>query len=325
MSVLLAMIIDGLWGEPPTRIHPVAWMGRYLGWAGRGLTSRPPTSAFLGGLLRWCVGASLFAGLFALAAWALAQLPVGLGLIGTALLLKPLFALRMLLDEVGAVEAALAEGLDAGRSRLAFIVSRNTSQLTEAEVRESALESLSENLSDSVVAPLFWFTLLGLPGAALYRFANTADAMWGYRGEWEWAGKWAARVDDVLNFVPARLTALGLMVVGSVMEGPAPSGPPPEEGGAQRTARRPSLHRSLSVAREARKTPSPNSGWPMAAFALQLGVRLGKPGVYVLNPAGTAPGPADMKQGRRLAGLAGWVSAGSCALALALIGGPGHG
>jgi adenosylcobinamide-phosphate synthase len=86
------------------------------------------------------------------------------------------------------------------------------------QVRESAIESLAENLNDSVVAPLFWFALLGLPGAALYRFANTADAMWGYPGMrggryWQWAGKWAARADDVLSWLPARITALLLAVV----------------------------------------------------------------------------------------------------------------
>ena len=207
MSVLLAMTIDWLWGEPPLMLHPVAWMGRYLGWAGRDLPNRPPAAAFFGGVLWWLLGALTFVGVFALAAWALAKLPWWLGVAGTALLLKPLFALRMLVNEVRAVESALALNLDAGRSRLSQIVSRDTSQLSEAEVRESALESLSENLSDSVVAPLFWFVLLGLPGAALYRFSNTADAVWGYRGKWEWAGKWAARADDVLNFVPARLTA----------------------------------------------------------------------------------------------------------------------
>ncbi len=84
-------------------------------------------------------------------------------------------------------------------------------------MRESAIESLAENLNDSVVAPIFWFVLFGLPGAALYRFANTADAMWGYRGlrhgvNWEWAGKWAARADDVLSWLPARLTALLLVL-----------------------------------------------------------------------------------------------------------------
>lgn len=114
----------------------------------------------------------------------------------------------MLLDEVVAVEEALQRNLEAARLRLRNLVSRPTESLSESEVRESALESLAENLNDSLVAPLFWFVLLGLPGAALYRFANTADALWGYRGRWEWAGKFAARADDLLNYIPARITGL---------------------------------------------------------------------------------------------------------------------
>jgi len=217
--------------------------------------------------------------------WGVARLPLVVGVVVTALLLKPLFSFRMLIGEVQAVERALEESLDAGRRRLAHIVSRDTTQLSAGEVRESALESLSENLSDSVVAPLFWFALLGLPGAALYRFANTADAMWGYRGRWEWAGKFAARADDVLNFVPARLTAVLLIVAGA---------------GRARLGR---------LWREARKTPSPNSGWPMAAFALSLGVRLGKPGVYTLNPEGRVPEHRDFARGTRLAVMAGSLGA----------------
>ena len=143
----------------------------------------------------------------------LAHLPAWLAAAVLALLLKPLLAWRMLRDEVLAVEDALATSLDAGRQRLSRIVSRDTRALTETEVRESAIETLAENLNDSVVAPVFWFVLLGLPGAVVYRFANTADAMWGYRGRWEWAGKFAARADDVLSWIPARITALLLVVV----------------------------------------------------------------------------------------------------------------
>ena len=132
---------------------------------------------------------------------------------------------------------------------------------------------MAENLNDSVVAPIFWFVLLGLPGAAVYRFANTADAMWGYRGvyrgkHWEWAGKWAARADDVLSWAPARLTALLLAIAAQGLPLSA-------------------LHK------EAGKTPSPNSGWPMAAMALALNISLGKPGVYSLNPEGRAPEAPD--------------------------------
>lgn len=195
------------------------------------------------------------------------------GLLG--LLLKPLLAWAMLKSEVQAVEAALGESLDAGRERLRWLVSRDVTQLTDTQVRESAIETLAENLNDSVVAPIFWFLLLGLPGAALYRFANTADAMWGYPGmykgqNWAWAGKWAARVDDGLSYIPARITALLLAGLNGVGW--------------------------RDLAREAVKTPSPNSGWPMAAMALALGVGLRKPGVYVLNPQGRAAEAVDTKK-----------------------------
>jgi len=197
-----------------------------------------------------------------------------------ALLLKPLLAWRMLHDEVLAVEVALGQSLPAGRAQLARLVSRDVSALTAVQVRESAIESLAENLNDSLVAPLFWFALLGLPGAALYRFANTADSMWGYPGMrggryWQWAGKWAARADDVLSWVPARITALLLAVVARGLP-------------------------FSTLARQARKTPSPNSGWPMAAMALALNVRLAKPGVYTLHSKGRRAGPLDTRRAARL-------------------------
>ena len=211
------------------------------------------------------------------------QLPVPLAALALALCLKPLLAWRMLRDEVLAVEAALGQSLPAGRERLSWLVSRDVQQLDAVQVRESAIESLAENLSDSVVAPVFWFVLLGLPGAALYRFANTADAMWGYTGPrggryWLWAGKWAARADDALSWLPARLTALLLAL--AARRWPA------------------------GLAQEARKTPSPNSGWPMAAMALLLGVRLAKPGVYALHPRGRQAGPLDTRRAAALGGLA---------------------
>lgn len=286
MSILLALLVDLLFGEPPARLHPVVWMGSYLGWVGRFLPPLPPLTAFLAGAAGWLGGAALVVAASGVAAALLAAAPAWVGVPLLALLLKPLFALRLLLGEVAAVETALAEGLDAGRARLARIVSRDTTALSAGEIRESALESLAENLSDSLVAPLFWFLLLGLPGAALYRFANTADAMWGYRGRWEWAGKWAARADDGMNFLPARLTALALLGAGALR-----------------------CSRFVQLVREARRTASPNAGWPMAALALALGVRMGKPGVYLLNAAGAEPGPAHLRLGLRLAARAGiWLA-----------------
>jgi len=297
IALLAALAIDRWWGEPRARLHPVVWMGHYLVWAGRRIAPGVPHEgadwrAFWAGGLAWSVGVwvVLLVGhvLVGLSLALALLLPtdmqwlweVAAGLV-LGLLLKPLLAWRMLHDEVAKVEAALAQSLDAGRAQLARLVSRDVTQLSAAEVRESAIESLAENLNDSVVAPVFWFVLLGLPGAAVYRFANTADAMWGYRGlrggrYWEWAGKWAARADDVLSWVPARITAALLVLA----------------GGGQSLAR---------LRMEARRTPSPNSGWPMAAMAIALGVRLGKPGVYALNPQGQAPGAQHTGQALRLA------------------------
>jgi adenosylcobinamide-phosphate synthase len=236
---------------------------------------------FAWGALAWCAGALAVAGLAWLLTWALAAWapPWWAQALLLGLLLKPLLAWRLLREEVCAVDAALATSLDAGRTRLAWLVSRDVTPLTATQVRESAIESLAENLNDSVVAPLFWFALAGLPGAALYRFANTADAMWGYLGEregrdWTWAGKWAARADDLLSWAPARLTALLLVMVGPGRV----------------------LPQLLQLPHEARQTPSPNSGWPMAAMALGLGLRLGKPGVYTLNAGGQPPGPDDTRR-----------------------------
>jgi adenosylcobinamide-phosphate synthase len=286
VSIVLALLIDRWWGEPPARLHPVVWMGNYLKYAGKGLPDRGRAMALFLGTACWFAGAALVAAAYAYAGVMLARLPFWLDLLLTAALLKPLFALRMLLGEVAAVEQALTQNIESGRARLALIVSRDTAQLDASEVRESALESLAENLSDSVIAPLFWFAIFGLPGAAVYRFANTADAMWGYRGRWEWAGKFAARADDLLNLLPARITALGLLLAGP---------------------NRMALLRRLP--REAGRTASPNSGWPMAALALSLNVRLRKPGVYALNANGSAPSAQDVTTGLRRVEITAWIVA----------------
>ncbi|QEA14576.1 adenosylcobinamide-phosphate synthase CbiB [Comamonas flocculans] len=284
MVPALALAVDRTLGEPPARWHPVVWMGHYLAWMGArvaplaGAPVAGQALVFWRGAAAWCLGALPVAAL----AWGLqvgvVHLPDWACVLLLALLLKPLLAWALLHDEVLAVERALTRSPVEGRAQLARLVSRDVLALSEAEVRESAIESLAENLNDSLVAPLFWFVLLGLPGAALFRFANTADAMWGYRGpralagvarDWTWAGRWAARADDVLAWLPARVTAVLLAAFGALR-----------------------VWRQLPA--QARRTPSPNGGWPMAAMALALGVRLGKPGVYQLNKAGRSPQPADL-------------------------------
>jgi len=284
-AMLVAIAIDVVVGEPPRALHPVVGIGRYLHCAGARLPALAPVRAFAGGAVAWLFGAASFAaaawGFQEGIGWIVAALPSTAGDVATAvalgILLKPLFAWRMLREEVGAVERALALGVDAGRACIASLASRDAAALDAVAVRETAIESLAENLNDSVVAPLFWFAVAGLPGAMLYRFANTADAMWGYRGRWEWAGKWAARADDLLSWLPARLTALALL---------------------------PHPMRWRELARQAQRTPSPNGGWPMGAMALALGVRLGKPGVYLLNSGGRSAHAADADLALRRAGRA---------------------
>jgi len=206
-----------------------------------------------------------------------------------ALVLKPAFAGAALLDASRGVEAALAKGraTDA-RRELRSLVSRPTTQLDGSLIASAAVESLAENLVDSWVAPLAAYSLFGMAGAYAYRAANTADAMWGYRSpRYEHLGKSVARLDDVLNWVPARV---GALVVWGV-------------SGSHRPA-------ALAIwRRDASRTESPNAGQSMACVAGALGVRLEKPGHYVLNASGAPPVVQDIGRARRLVAAAMWVSA----------------
>ena len=289
-ALVVAWVLDACFGETPNAVHPVAWLGRLLGPVGRRLCGWQPAAALVGGTLVWLVMA---AGLVRACTWLQAELatwPWWLGALALGCVLKPCFAWRMLRDEVAAVELALGQSLQAGRERVARLASRDVSRLQACEVRETAIETLAENLNDSVLAPLLWFVLGGLPAAALYRFANTADAMWGYRGRYEWAGKFAARADDVLSWIPARLSALLIC---------------------------PSPRCWAGMRGQAALTPSPNGGWPMGAMALRLGVRLRKPGVYALNARAASPGPQHSAQALRIATRAAWLAMLAALLACA--------
>ena len=301
LAVCVAVFIDMHWGEPPARFHPVVWMGRYLNWAaGPSLPTRI-LHQWVFGTVYWLVGAVGVVGLAVLLEWGVYALPVEGAWLGLALVFKPHFAWGLLRDEVRAVEHALGESLDAGRKRVSYLCSRDVSQLSEHQVRETAIETLAENLNDSFIAPVLWFVVLGLPGVCLYRFANTADAMWGYMGmrngrDWTWFGQCAARVDDVLSWLPARITAALLWAV---------------SGGKVSVK---------ALWHEARKPTSPNSGWPMAAMALALTVRLEKPNVYVLNPTGRAPQCTDTDRALRMASRVVYGVVGGCFLCCVLVG-----
>jgi adenosylcobinamide-phosphate synthase len=227
-------------------------------------------------------------GLVASAGWLLEmlirRLPWPLNWLLEAIALKSMFALRGLDQAAGEVQAALENGdLSEARRLVSWhLVSRDTKTLDESGIAAATIESVAENASDSLIAPLFYYLLGGLPFAFLYRFFNTADAMLGYRTlEYEWLGKLPARLDDLLNFIPARLTA-GLLALAAPLSGM-------------------SGKRAVDTMRQdARKTASPNAGYPMSAMAGALGVELEKVEHYTLGADHPKPKSADIPQARAL-------------------------
>ncbi|RED12099.1 adenosylcobinamide-phosphate synthase CbiB [Pontivivens insulae] len=256
--LLIALILDAMFGEPDVlwhRIpHPAALMGRAVGALDRQLNSGSARKAK-------GVGAVM---LLVLGAWLIGSILVAVpGVLIEAIVAAILLAQRSLSEHVLAVADSLDKGLDAGRRAVAMIVGRKTETLDQSGIARSAIESGAENLSDGVIAPAFWFLVGGLPGLLIYKVVNTADSMIGYRtprhAEFGWA---AARLDDVLNLIPARLTA-GLIALAS---------------GQPRAV-------WSVVWADAGKHRSPNAGWPESAMAATLGVALSGPRQYEEGPS----------------------------------------
>ena len=305
----LALGIDLVLGEPPNAWHPVARIGAVVQWLeGRtGIRQRAVNGAPPRPLGELAAGVGVLAATevasvvpYLLIDRLAGRLPLVLRIVVQAACLKPLFAVRALFDAVQAVEQPLlAEDLLTARKQLGEIVSRPTGELDAALVAAAAIESLTENLSDSAVAPMVAYLAGGLPGAAAYRALNTLDAMLGYRDWREFLGKPAARSDDLVNLAPSRLTAALLCVAA------------PDVGGTVRLALRATL-------RDHGATASPNAGWPMAAAAGALGLRLEKAEHYVLHARARLPTAADVGRARRLAAGA-LVRGGIGLLALAAV------
>ncbi len=270
LGVLLAAVaLEFTLGEPPAKLHPVVWIGNVVKTLLRFEPGGPKARLAFGVVVTALTcGAVVVAGSFANAALVtgvLADTPWPL-LALNALMLKSAFSVRGLWRAGKGMRTALEDSLDAGRLELRHLCSRDPSQLERSELIAATVESLAENTCDSFVAPLFYFALLGPVGALAYRAINTLDSMIGYRGRYEHTGKFAARLDDVVNFVPARIAALLWLVAAWVLR----------------------MHpaRGFRIARRDRNaTLSPNAGWTMAAAAGCLGVRLEKRGEYVLGDA----------------------------------------
>jgi adenosylcobinamide-phosphate synthase len=299
--LLLALAIDLTVGEFPRPVHPVVWMGKV---AALGLKISPRHG-------RWAqlsygvMLAVLVLAIFALSAYFLLSYLHGLNVVAyvlvAAFLLKSTFSARELRRVALRVKQLLESGkLGRARVEVKALVSRDTSRLGEPYLVSATIESVAENTSDSVIAPLFFFLLFGLPGAVFglagaigYRVVNTLDAMIGYHGEYEYLGKFAARLDDGLNFIPARLSALLLVAAAYLL------------GMAGKKAWQVML-------RDHANTESINAGWPMSATAGALRTRLEKVGYYRLGEANNPLSPRLIPSVVRLMGVSFLLWSGFC-------------
>ena len=280
MTLFVAMVLDAVLGEPDwlwKRLpHPAVLMGRAVGRLDQRLNSGANRRAKgIAALLILIVAAGL-------TGFGLAALP---GHVAEVVVAAILLAQRSLVDHVAAVGTGLRSSLAEGRGAVAMIVSRDTRTMEDTAVARSAIESGAENLSDGVIAPAFWFAVAGLPGLLIYKVTNTADSMIGYRTPRHIDLGWAsARFDDLLNLVPARLTALLLWLAGG------------SRGGWR------------GIIADARLHKSPNAGWPEAALSRALGVSLAGPRSYdgelrdfpYVNAVGRAPRVDDIFAATRI-------------------------
>ncbi len=275
--LLLALLLDAALGEPRwlwSRLpHPAVLMGRVIGWLDR--MYNHGENRFISGLF----GFTLLAILAWMIGWALSAMPGGAAI--ELLLAAILIAQKSLVSHVRAVADALRLSTADARLAVAQIVGRDTREMEAPDIARAAIESAAENFSDGIAAPVFWFLIAGLPGLMVYKLTNTADSMIGYlTPQYEEFGKAAARFDDVLNWIPARLTAALIMLVHW----------------------RPDAWKIIR--RDAPMHRSPNAGWPEAAMAAVLEVALAGPRSYngekrnfpwVNDEGRHDPGPQDIE------------------------------
>ena len=255
LPLLIGWVLDLLLGDPAWLPHPVVWFGKAISACEHKLNRGNHRKA-KGAVVAIILIALVFALTWLFRYWLLA-LPSYLLLLFDSIIIFYCLAGTTLIREVRAVFHALDRSLEEGRQQVARIVGRDTTELSAQEVRTAALETLAENLSDGVIAPLFWFALLGTPGMLAYKMVNTLDSMIGYKtARYKDFGCWAAHIDDVANYIPARLTAL-LMILASWK-----------------------LRLVKFVWKNGRRHASPNSGYPEAALAGILNCRFGGPHYY---------------------------------------------
>ncbi len=291
-ALLLALALDLALREMPTPLHPVVWMGRLVSW----LEGLGPSPESKWAALAWGGGMALavpafFGGMAWLAANGLRELGPVPYLVGVALLLNTTFAVKGLAQAASGVRHAMDDGsMGDARHGLRSLVSRDANSLDQSLASAAAIESVAENTTDSYIGPWLAFALLGLPGAFAYRAVNTLDSMIGYRGKYEYLGKASARLDDLINLVPARLSAGLIVAAGALCRLPAGQG-----------------YRWAMAGRKL--TASPNAGWTIGAMSGLLGVALEKAGHYRIGDGLNVPAPRHIGVSVRVALLVAAIGA----------------
>ncbi|MDQ1252674.1 MAG: adenosylcobinamide-phosphate synthase [Euryarchaeota archaeon] len=309
LVLLLAAAIDIVFGEPPVAIHPVVWIGKLVTFL---KNAAPKTHRKLYGVFMalCCVFFSAMIGYSVLYIAALPGIPGILGLLLEAYFLKATFAINCLLSPAREIYGHLeANRLEKVREMLPIYVSRNTSKLTRTQMSSAVIESVSENYVDGILSPIFYYALFGgygLIAAYIFKAISTLDSMVGYKTEpYRELGYFSAKSDDVLNWIPARISVIFILAAALVV-----SLLPKKQGKTN------PLNTIKSVLEDGMKTPSPNSGYPMAATAGALGVKLEKPDNYVL---GASYPPTEINDIKRVSQLIAIASGFSLAAFAAII------
>ncbi|KAA1245179.1 adenosylcobinamide-phosphate synthase CbiB [Aquimarina sp. RZ0] len=254
IPLILGYILDLILGDPRKLPHPIRIFGNCIAFGEKRMNSG--SFIFLKGLLLTLLLLSSTFLFFYLVQKIVVSYPILYYIFSTIFVFYAL-ANKSLIDEGTAVFKALEQGLDEGRNRLSWIVGRQTAQLNEQQIKTAVFETMSENLSDGVIAPLFYYAILGIPGAMSYKMINTLDSMIGYKNDrYISFGKFAARFDDIVNYIPARITAFLMLLV---------------------TAK---LHKIPFVINYGKQHASPNAGYPEAALAAILDCKFGGPNYY---------------------------------------------
>ncbi|MFC1951207.1 cobalamin biosynthesis protein [Chloroflexota bacterium] len=265
--LLIAIAVDLTIGEYPRFMHPVEWLGPLITIEIKAAPKNNKKAQFAyGTLVVLLTVAAIGAGVYYLLAY-LKGINYWAYILVAAFLLKSTFSARKLCWDIYKIKKPLDENdMQQARQRVSYVVSRDTARLEKPQVVSAAVESLAESTADSIVSPLIWFLVLGVPGAVAYRVINTFDARIGYRGVYEHLGKFAARLDDIVNYIPARISGLLIVIAAYLSQS------------SGRVA-------WCTMLQDHKQTSSPNAGWPMSAMAGALNTQLEKTGHYSLGTA----------------------------------------